>query len=106
VPIPPSAKLPIFTVRSPAPAVSATATVIRLRASEKSTRFSTQMRPAVAAMRPKTTSASPPITGPGKVKIKAPNFGEKPSRSATQPATTKTRVEKTRVTAITPMFSA
>ena len=64
------------------------------------------MRPAAAAMRPNTTIESPPRTGPGMVWISAPNFGEKPSRIAISPATTKTRVEKMRVTAMTPMFSA
>jgi hypothetical protein len=37
VPIPPIVKASNLSVRSPAPAVSATATVIRFRGSEKST---------------------------------------------------------------------
>ena len=42
VPIPPIVKAPNLRVRSPAPAESATAMVIRLRGLEKSTLFSTQ----------------------------------------------------------------
>ena len=57
-------------------------------------------------MRPKTTIESPPMTGPGIVWMSAPNFGEKPRMIATTAATRKTSVEKMRVTAITPMFSA
>ena len=45
--------------------VSVAATVTRLRAFAKSTPFCTQMRAPVAVMRPKTTIASPPSTGPG-----------------------------------------
>ena len=40
--IPPIVKAPNLSVRSPAPAVSAAATVIRFRGSEKFTLFSTQ----------------------------------------------------------------
>src|SRR5690606_30452811 len=80
VPIPPRVKPPKFSAMSPAPMVSATPTVIRLRAFGKSTLFSTQMRPAVAEIRPNTTCARPPSTGPGMVWISAPNLGEKPSR--------------------------
>ena len=50
VPMPSSVKPPSVSLKLPAPRTSATATVMRLRACEKSTRFSTQMRPAVAAI--------------------------------------------------------
>src|SRR5665811_2434663 len=50
VPIPPSSKSPIFTVKLPAPMVSAAATVMRLRLALKSTLFSTQIRAPVAAL--------------------------------------------------------
>ena len=64
-------KSPNLRVRSPAPAVSAAATVIRFRGLEKSTLFSTQMRPAIAAIKPNSTIDKPPMTGPGIERIKA-----------------------------------
>src|SRR5919112_333103 len=82
VPIPSRVKPPTFSLKLPAPSTSATATVIRLRGFEKSTRFSTQIRPAAAAMRPKTTIDRPPSTETGIVWMSAPNFGENPSRIA------------------------
>ena len=60
---------------------------------EKSTLLTTQMRAAVAAIRPNTTMDRPPMTGPGMVWIAAPNLGEKPNRIANAAATTNTRVE-------------
>src|SRR5215203_4812929 len=84
---------PSVSLKLPAPSTRATATVMRLRGSEKSTRFSTQIRPAVAAMRPNTTIERPPSTGTGMVWISAPNFGEKPRRIAIRAAATKSRVE-------------
>ncbi len=74
VPIPPIVKAPNLSVRSPAPAVSAAATVIRFRGSEKSTLFSTQIRPAMAAIKPNSTIDKPPMTGPGIERIRAPKF--------------------------------
>jgi len=74
---PPIVKAPNLSVRSPAPAVSTAATVIRFRGLEKSTLFSTQIRPAMAAIRPNSTIDKPPMTGPGIERIRAPNFGEK-----------------------------
>ena len=91
--MPPRVKPPIGSARLPAPIVTAAPTVTRLRGFEKSTWFCTQMRPAVAAIRPKTTTDSPPSTGAGMVRISAPNLGEKPSAIATSAATTKTTVE-------------
>jgi hypothetical protein len=81
------------SLKLPAPRTSATATVIRLRGREKSTRFSTQIRPAAAAIRPKTTIDRPPSTGPGIVEMKAPNFGDRPRITAIAAATRKIRVE-------------
>src|SRR5215471_16793566 len=89
VPIPPRVKPANFRLRSPAPATKLDPTVIRLTVLLKSTLFSTQMRPAVAAINPNTTIDKPPITGVGIVKINAPNFGEKPSKIANSAATTK-----------------
>src|SRR5215831_12831068 len=89
VPIPPIVKAPNLRVRSPGPAVSATAIVIRFRGSEKSTLFSPQIRPAIAAIKPNSTIDKPPMTGPGIERIRAPNFGEKPSKIETIAATTK-----------------
>src|SRR6516164_3347552 len=71
VPIPPIAKAPNLSVRSPAPAVSATATVIRFLGVEKSTLFSTEIRPAIAAIKPNSTIDKPPMTGPGIERIRA-----------------------------------
>ena len=93
VPMPSSVKPATVSLKLPAPSTSATATVMRLRALEKSTRFSTQMRPAVAAISPNTTIESPPSTGPGMVRISAPNFGEKPSRIAMIAAAMNSAVE-------------
>jgi Glycerophosphoryl diester phosphodiesterase family len=74
-------------------AVDRVAGVIRFRGLEKSTLFSTQIRPAMAAIRPNSTIDKPPITGSGIERIRAPNFGEKPSRIETTAATTDSRVE-------------
>lgn len=93
VPIPPISKSPIFTVKLPAPMVSAAATVRRLRLWLKSTLFSPQIRAPVTAIRPNRTIARPPRTAHGIVPIRAPNFGEKPSTIATTAAITKTSVE-------------
>ena len=67
VPMPPRAKPPMFTVKSPAPKTSATPTGNRLRGSEKSTRWSIQIRAIAAAISPKTQTASPASTGAGMV---------------------------------------
>ena len=93
VPMPPKEKSPQLIVRLPAPMVSAAAAVIRFLFSEKSTWFSTQMRPPVAAIRPKRTIARPPSTGVGMVWMRAPNLGQKPMARATNAAITKTRLE-------------
>ena len=93
VPIPPIVKVPNLSVRSPAPAVSATATVIRFLGFEKSTLFYTQMRPAMAAINPNSTIDKPPMTGPGIETMSAPNFGTKPSRIDTMAATANSGVE-------------
>src|ERR671910_495000 len=80
VPMPSSVKPPSVSLKLPAPSTSATATVMRFFGSEKSTRFSTQIRPAAAAIKPNTTIDKPPSTGTGMVWMSAPNFGEKPGR--------------------------
>jgi hypothetical protein len=64
-----------------------------LRGCAKSIRPSTQIRPAAAAIRPKTTIERPPRTGPGIVEMKAPNFGDRPRRMAIAAATMKIRVD-------------
>src|SRR5215831_4941666 len=79
-PIPPIVKAPNLRVRSPAAAVSAEPAVIKFLGLEKSTLFSTQIRPAMAAINPNSTIDKPPMTGPGIDWMSAPNFGEKPSR--------------------------
>ena len=76
--MPPKAKPPMVTVKSPAPRISATPTVNRLRGSEKSTRLSTQMRAMALAIRPNTDTASPASTGAGMVCRIAPNLGDRP----------------------------
>src|ERR1035437_5471831 len=103
--MPPSEKSPEVSVRSPAPIVSAAATVTRLRVTPKSTLFWTQMRAPVAAMRPNRTIARPPRTQDGMVCTSSLNLGHRPSRIATTAAMMKTRLEYILVTAMTPMYS-
>jgi hypothetical protein len=50
--------------------------VIRFLELEKSTLFSTQIRPAMEAINPNSTIDRPPMTGPGIDKIRAPNLGK------------------------------
>ena len=64
VPIPPITKAPTSSVRSPAPAVSTTATVIKFLGFEKSTLFSIQIRPPMAAIEQTSTIIKPPMTDP------------------------------------------
>src|SRR5580700_8051417 len=80
VPIPPIVKAPNLSVRSPAPAVSAVATVIRIRGLEKSTLFSTQIRPAMAAIKPNSTIDKPPMTGPGIERNQSTKFWREPQQ--------------------------
>ena len=92
--MPPSVKPPSFERKSPAPSVSVTAAVMRLRAREKSTWFCTQMRPPVAAIRPNTTiDSAAQHRRRESVMISAPNLGEKPSTIAISAATTNSSVE-------------
>src|SRR5258706_12694234 len=70
--MPPREKPAMLMVKLPAPMVRATAAVTKLRLLEKSTLFCTQMRPPVAAIRPKRTMVSPPSTPRGMVWINAP----------------------------------
>ena len=60
---------------------------------QKSTLFSTQIRPAMVAINPNSTIDNPLMTGPRIDRISAPNFGEKPNRIETVAAKTKRRVE-------------
>ena len=91
--MPPSAKPPNLSVKSPVPSTSVMAATIRLRFCEKSTRLSTQILAPATAIRPNTTMETPPITGSGMAWITAPNLGEKPSTMAMAAATTNTAVE-------------
>ncbi|RUP17936.1 hypothetical protein BC936DRAFT_139403 [Jimgerdemannia flammicorona] len=83
----------------PAPRSIEMPAVRRLRGSEKSTLFSTQMRAPVTAINPNSTIERPPKTPVGIVWITAPNLGMKPKMMATRAAIMKTRVEKILVTA-------
>jgi hypothetical protein len=91
--MPPSAKPPNLSVKSPVPSTSVIAATIRLRFCEKSTLLSTQILAPAAAISPNTTIDTPPITGSGMAWITAPNLGEKPSTLAISAATTNTAVE-------------
>ena len=91
--MPPSAKPPKRSVKSPVPSTSVTAAMIRLALLLKSTLLSTQIFAPAIAMRPNTTMLTPPITASGMVWISAPNFGLKPSTMAISAATTNIAVE-------------
>ena len=93
VPMPPSAKSPNLSVKSPVPSTRVMAATSRFLLSEKSTRLSTQILAPATAIRPNTTILTPPITGSGIAWTTAPNFGEKPSTMAIMAATTKIAVE-------------
>ena len=61
VPMPPRAKPPNLSVKSPVPNTSVMAATSRFLLSEKSTRLSTQILAPATAIRPNTTIETPPI---------------------------------------------
>ena len=81
--------------------------IMRLRLTSKSTLLETSMRRPFEAMRPKSKRHTPPMTGLGMDWMSAANLGQNPPiTSAKPPAYQKICVEYTRVTLMTPMFSA
>src|SRR5690554_676663 len=93
VPMPSSLKAPNAIEKLPAPSTNVTAATIRFLLLLKSTWLTTQIRAPATAIRPKTTTDIPPRTGPGISWIRAPNFGEKPSKMAMPAAMTNTSDE-------------
>ena len=72
-----------LSLKLPAPSTSATATVMRLRGFEKSTRFSTQIRARGRGDQAEHHDRQAAEHRPGNGRrCSAPNFGEKPSRIA------------------------
>ncbi|MNJ52242.1 hypothetical protein D3C77_475670 [compost metagenome] len=103
--IPFSSTSPIFSV---APLRPITSTIVAnniLVGREKSTFCSTKIRRPEAAITPNSRRDTPPITGVGIYAIIAENLPENESRIAKIAAPPMTKIEYTRVSAMTPMFS-
>ena len=91
----------------PTPSITTTEAIMRLRLMPKSTLLVTYMRRPLDAMRPNSSRLTPPMTGEGMERMSAASLGHRPPTTSAKPAAyQKTCVEYTRVTLMTPMFSA
>ena len=97
--------MPIVVI--PMPMMAGPQKIMAFRPCDTLIWWSTSIFSALHAIRPNMTTETPPITGSGIVPTSAPTFGQKPpTRNAVTAAYQKTWVEYTRVTLMTPMFSA